>query len=107
MLYQAGLPEAFGLWDEKAIDLRHLRALLGWDKAHRTLTIDQEQYAKSVLANFWMDDCQPCTTPMEERTNATLLKPNEVDQRYPYRNLIGVLIFFYQLGTRPDLSFSV
>ena len=29
MLYQAGLPEAFGLWDEKAIDLRHLRALLG------------------------------------------------------------------------------
>ena len=76
------------------------------DRNKRIITLDQEQYARSILKNFFMEDCEACPTPMEEGTNGTLLKTEGVDERYPYRNLIGSLMYLYQ-GTRPDLSFAI
>ena len=67
------------------------------DRAKRTIYLDQSDYAQSILANFNMSDCQPKSTPMEEGTNGSLLKTPGTDEEYPFRSLVGALIYFIKL----------
>ena len=54
----------------------------------------------------YLGDCEACSTPIEEGTTATLTKTDGYDESFPYRSLVGSLMYVYQ-ATRPDLSFAI
>lgn len=70
------------------------------------ITVDQEQYVESLLKNYNMTHCKTSETPME--INLKLEKPQNdcCDNKYPYRQLLGSLMYLAVL-TRPDIAFSV
>ena len=76
------------------------------DRFKKTITLDQASYIISILKNFSMDECTPQATSMEEGTNAILTKTEGIDEKYPFRSLIGALMYLYQ-GSRPDISFAL
>ena len=104
------LATKFEMSDEGDIDGNtHLGLRITRDHAKRSLTIDQETYAKSILARFGMQDCNPVVTPLNP--GVKLLKEenedNEMERRTTYlQQIIGSLMYL-MLGTRPDLAAAV
>ena len=76
------------------------------DRKNRIITLDQEEYMNPILKNFRMNDCEKCSTPMEEVINATLTKSESCDINLLYRSLVGSLMYSY-MTIRPDIRFSV
>jgi len=75
------------------------------DQEKEFLTIKQAGYAKKVLAQFGMGDCNPTKYPMEPGMKLHADKQGERTDATNYRRIIGCLR--YLLHTRPDLAFSV
>ena len=74
-----------------------------------TLVLHQTAYAKKILNNFNMSDCNSAKTPLPRDMNLSLMdSPDEVDPRLQseYRAIVGSLMYLYQ-WTRPDLGFAV
>ncbi len=74
-----------------------------------TLLLHQTAYARKIINNFKMNDCNPAKTQLPHDMNISLLdSPDEVDPtlQSEYRALVGSLMYLYQ-WTRPDLGFAV
>ena len=74
-----------------------------------TLMLHQTAYAKKILNNFNMSDCNPVKTPLPRDMNLSLMDcPDEVDPKLQreYRAIVRSLMYLYQ-WTRPDLGFAV
>lgn len=69
------------------------------------ITIKQTSYAKKVLAQFEMVDCNPTGVPMDLGVKLDADKQGVRVDATEYRRVIGCLR--YLLHTRPNLLFSV
>jgi len=69
------------------------------------ITIKQSSYAKKVLAQFGMADCNSTKLPLSPGVKLDEDKQGVSVDSTEYRKVIGCLR--YLLHTRPDLSFSV
>jgi hypothetical protein len=78
----------------------------------RTVTLDQQTYAKSLVKQFGMMDAGPVGTPMEHGLrlphDLTGERPEDMEYalKFPYRSIVGGLMYLMSC-TRPDLAFSV
>ena len=92
-------------------DLGEIKYLLGMtikrDRANRTLSIDQHQYLKCVLARFGMSQCKPVATPLEPGKKFEKLPDDEepVNLR-EFQAAVGSLIYA-SVATRPDIAAAV
>lgn len=102
----ANLKKKMTSWFEMS-DLGLLSFYLGIEVEQQEdcITIKQISYAKKVLSQFGMMDCNPTKFPMDPGAKLDVDKQGErVDATACWR-IIGCLR--YLLHTRPDLSFSV
>jgi hypothetical protein len=75
------------------------------DQQNDFVTIKQSSYARKVLSQFGMGDCNPTKIPMDPGAKLDADKGGVRVDGTEYRRVIGCLR--YHLHTRPDLSFSV
>lgn len=91
----------------KLKDLGQVRKCLGMrvEFCNNKLRLDQEEFINSLLIKFGLENCnETVTTPME--INLKLDKSESCNEKYPYQQLIGSLMYLSIL-TRPDISFSI
>ncbi|XP_031503083.1 uncharacterized mitochondrial protein AtMg00810-like [Nymphaea colorata] len=69
------------------------------------IRIKQTAYAKNVLMQFGMLDCNPTKLPMEPKSQLHKVPEGQLVDATEYRRVIGCLR--YLLHTRPDLSYAV
>ena len=69
------------------------------------ILITQENYAKKVLKEAGMFDCNPTVIPMDPNIKFSKNNEEEDTEATEYRILVGKLR--YLLQTRPDLSYAV
>ncbi|GJY08410.1 ribonuclease H-like domain, reverse transcriptase, RNA-dependent DNA polymerase [Tanacetum coccineum] len=69
------------------------------------ISIKQSAYAKKILKEAGMIDCNETLIPMDPGTRLTNITEGTMVNSTEYRSLIGCLR--YLLHTRPDLSYSV
>ena len=81
------------------------------DKTNKTLTLNQEQYARQILQEYNMNDCTSTTLPA--KTNMKLTKQDCPDEHASenkiiktYQSIVGALMYL-SLSTRPDISYIV
>lgn len=90
------------------VDLGQVEKFLGIeierDFKNKRLMLHQKTYIQSVLNKFNMMDCKSVSTPCE--VGLKLEKSDQMSSKYPYRELIGCLIYLV-ICTRPDLAFAV
>lgn len=86
-------------------DLGYVKQLLGIRirRTLETMYIDQEQYIKSLLSTFKMQDCNITKSPME--VGLKLNKSQNCLDGIPYRELLGSLMYLANT-TRPDIAFA-
>jgi hypothetical protein len=70
-----------------------------------SVAVCQENYTKKILQRFNMDECNKVATPIE-KLNADHELSVELNERVPYREAVGSLIYL-TVGTRPDIAFAV
>jgi hypothetical protein len=70
------------------------------------ITVRQTSYAKKVLTQFGMGDCNLTRVPMDPGTKLDADKQGEKVDATEYRKIIGCLRYLLHT-TRPDLSFAV
>lgn len=75
------------------------------DQKDNGISVKQSGYAKKVLSQFGMEDCNSTRIPMQPRSNLHKDQDGEPVDATEYRRLVGSLR--YLLHTRPDLSYSV
>lgn len=92
----------------KIKDLGQIKQCLGMNvKASKNyITVDQEKFINNILARFNMSDCKSSDTPMETNLKLEKTVNNQCDEKFPYQQLVGCLMYLSVL-TRPDISFSV
>lgn len=71
-----------------------------------TISLSQEKYVKNVLKRYGMESCSTVKMPMDPGTKLDGLEGEELPECYPYRQLIGNLMYL-SVCTRPDITFSV
>ena len=88
-------------------DLGKLTYYLGIEvcQHEQGITLNQERYAKKILSENNMDDCNAVQIPMEQGLQLSKGSNEENISEKEYRRVIGCLR--YLLHTRPDLSYSV
>lgn len=69
------------------------------------MLLHQENYVKTILSKFRMNDCKKADTPMEEKVKLKDLK-STVKGPERYQELIGCLLYL-SVCTRPDISYAV
>lgn len=89
-------------------DLGRLHHCLGleFNEKDRVIHISQTGYVNDILKRFGMESCKPAATPLDANQKLTQAKEPLNDESYPYRELIGSLMYL-ALGTRPDICFAV
>ncbi len=97
------------MWECK--DLGKVKEYLGmkieYNKNLGTLIINQEAYAKKVVARFGLENSKPTRTPLPTGYNPTAATlPCSKEQRHDYQMIIGSLLYL-ALGTRPDITYPV
>lgn len=92
----------------KIKDLGQIKQCLGMrvNVKKDCITVDQEQFVNHILNRFNMSDCHGTETPMEVNLKLEKGENNNCDNRYPYQQLIGSLMYLSVL-TRPDIAYSV
>lgn len=81
------------------------------DRMNRTLTISQPYYIKTVVERFGLQNAKTESTPIsnqQQLCKAGVMDGNDhpIVKDKPYRQAIGCL-GYAQLGTRPDISYTV
>lgn len=89
-------------------DLGQIKQCLGLrvNFNNNVITVDQEQYVENLLKRFNMLDCKTAETPMEINLKLEKSQNSCCDNKYPYRQLVGSLMYLAVL-TRPDIAYSV
>ncbi|KAG6439518.1 hypothetical protein O3G_MSEX000841 [Manduca sexta] len=91
----------------KMTDLNEIKLFLGIKitRFNNKITLDQSAYILTILDKFNMSNCNPISTPLENKLDYKALN---IDSEFnaPCRNLIGCLMYV-MLCTRPDLSTSI
>ncbi|MEM1283231.1 MAG: reverse transcriptase domain-containing protein, partial [Chlamydiota bacterium] len=87
-------------------DLGYPKTILGIDVSikENAIYLSQESYIKNILKTFNMENCNGVSTPMTLGTK--LQKSEKYDEKYPYRNAIGMLTYL-STRTRPDIAYTV
>ncbi|KAK2974150.1 hypothetical protein RJ640_021441 [Escallonia rubra] len=67
--------------------------------------LSQARYLQGILEKFKMTDCKEASTPMDENLKLKVNKGKELPDAYPYRKLVGSLLYF--TISRPDISYSI
>lgn len=104
------LKEAFEITDlgnvSSVVGMRVIR-----DDQKKSISIDQSAYISQILTRFGMNDCNPCTSPMDSGQTLSLNdcpkddnEKQEMDAK-PYQELIGCLTYLAHM-TRPDICFA-
>jgi hypothetical protein len=75
------------------------------DQQQDFIAIKQSSYARKILKQFGMGDCNPTKIPMSPGSKLDEDKSGEPVNETEYRRMVGCLR--YLLHTRPDLAFSV
>lgn len=75
------------------------------DQQQDFITLKQSSYAKKILEQFGMSECNSTKIPMEPGIKLHQDKSGEPVDATAYRKMVGCLR--YLLHTRPDLAFSV
>ena len=88
-------------------DLGRLRYYLGIEvvQCEEGILLSKERYAKKILSEAGMDDCNSVQAPMEFGLKLTKATEEQCIDAKEYRRLIGCLR--YLIHTRPNLAFSV
>jgi hypothetical protein len=91
----------------KMSDLGLLTYYLGIEVQQKLgeITLCQEAYAKRILENCGMEDCNPTQVPMEPRLKLSKKSEAPAVDATEYRSVVGSLR--YLVNTRPDLAYSV
>jgi hypothetical protein len=113
LIVTGGNPEQVKLFKQQIMeefemtDLGLLSYYLGIevDQKEDHITMKQAAYARKVLGQFGMGECNPSKFPMEPRNKLNADKGGKLVDATEYRRMIGCLR--YMLHTRPDLSYSV
>ncbi|CAL1381811.1 unnamed protein product [Linum trigynum] len=88
-------------------ELGDLSYFLGLE-VHRSkagLMVCQEKYIVDLLETAHMEDCHPCTTPMEQNLKLRKTDGDLLPDGSFYRSMVGSLI--YLTHTRPDILYVV
>ena len=87
-------------------DLGQLHHFLGMSVTHSSagLFLSQRQYILDILERAGMQDCKPCSTPVDTCAKLSYDGP-PVDDPSQYRSLVGALPWL--TFTRPDIAFAV
>jgi hypothetical protein len=75
------------------------------DQQSDHMMVKHSGYARKVLSQFGMTDCNPAKIPMDPKTKLHEDKGGQQIDATEYRKIIGCLR--YLLHTGPDMSFSV
>ncbi|KAK3015077.1 hypothetical protein RJ639_007464 [Escallonia herrerae] len=67
--------------------------------------LSQARYLQGILEKFKMADCKEASSPMDENLKRKVNEGKELPDAYPYRKLVGSLL--YLTISRPDISYSV
>jgi hypothetical protein len=91
----------------KMSDLGELSFYLGIAVQQRggTITLQQTAYAKKLLQRAGMEECNPCSVPMEARLKLSRSGAGNLVDATHYRSIVGGLR--YLVHTRPDISYAV
>lgn len=94
----------------KIKDLGEIKKCLGVNvkvnKSEKTISISQEDYIDQLLLKFNMSLCKTVQTPMETKCQKVSKDKNDIDNLFPYQQIIGSLMYLAVL-TRPDIAFAV
>lgn len=101
-LYKQQMKERFDM-----SDLGHLSYYLGLEVEQEAgcIKLKQTAYAKRILQQFGMEDCNPNKYPMEPKLKLRKNQEGEATDPTHYRRIIGSLR--YLTHTRPDLAYCV
>ncbi|GJU03010.1 putative RNA-directed DNA polymerase [Tanacetum coccineum] len=88
-------------------DLGKLNYYLGIEvkQEENSIIIKQENYARKILEEAGMSNCNPAKWPMDPKLQLTKDEGGKEVDPTKYRRIIGSLR--YLINTRPDLSYSV
>jgi hypothetical protein len=88
-------------------DLGLLSFYLGIEVKHgsKSITLGQAAYARKLLENAGMGNCNACSTPMEARLQLSKKGSSDEVDATMYHSLVGSLR--YLVHTRPDISYAV
>jgi hypothetical protein len=70
-----------------------------------TLFLSQRQYTLDILSRHGMNDCKPCSTPVDTCAKVSADADPPVADPTAYRSLVGALQ--YLTFTRPDIAYVV
>jgi hypothetical protein len=98
----------------KMTDLGILRSFLGMriiqNEETGCITVDQENFARSILETAHMDECKSVSTPTGEKLTQNMCPTSQEEKDFmakiPYRQVVGKLIYL-MTGTRPDIAYAV
>ena len=98
-----GLSEEFDLKDFGSV-----RYCLGLEigQVENTITISQRGYILGMLKRFKMEECNAVRTPADFGVKLDASDEKDVEERWPYRELIGGLMYL-AVATRPDIANAV
>ena len=76
----------------KMKDMGPAKSIVGleirWDRAHRTLHLNQHKYTLDVLKRFNMENCNPVSTPLDPSCCLSKdLCPQSVDEKLAMKNI--------------------
>ena len=88
------------------IDMGPVHHFLGITIEHRDhgLFVSQREYLLDILDPVDMEDCKPCSTPMNTHSKLSAAGTLVSDSTH-YRNIVGALQ--YLTFTRPDIAYIV
>lgn len=89
----------------QAKDLGIMKSFLGTDimMNEDSMSISQEEFVRRIINKFGMENCKSANTPMEH--NFQIDAAQEVDKSFPYRELVGSLIYVSTVS-RPDIAYA-
>jgi hypothetical protein len=71
------------------------------------IKLTHENFIKTLISKYDMEDAKPRTTPMSVHTKLTKDDGTPLDvHKFPYSSLVGALLFLAST-TRPDIAFTV
>jgi hypothetical protein len=87
----------------------YLGVSIARNRSLKLLEIDQSRYIREIVSRFGMSDSNPAHTPLPLGAETHLVQYEEqasASEIKAYQQVIGSLLYV-QIGTRPDISFTV